>query len=243
MEWLLNNGHTPVVYFYNPNIYPEAEYEKRKAEIVRHCQTLGVECIDGDYDHDRWLAQCSPLADAPERGARCTLCFRIRLLASAQKAKELGISTFATTLASSRWKNIKQVNAAGLWAAEQVNQSQEPRAKSQEHSDCTDTPRRVNCQEFSTPPALRATRLRSSMKAHSAFNREIAEKQFLFTPYQGEELESQEPPDNAPKRVAFWANNWRKGGLQQRRQELLKQYGFYNQLYCGCEFSMKNAFG
>ena len=130
LEWLLNNGHTPVVYFYNPNIYPEAEYEKRKAEIVRHCQTLGVECIDGDYDHDRWLAQCSPLADAPERGARCTLCFRIRLLASAQKAKELGISTFATTLASSRWKNIKQVNAAGLWAAEQVNQSQEPRAKS-----------------------------------------------------------------------------------------------------------------
>lgn len=37
----------------------------------------------------------------------------------------------------------------------------------------------------------------------------------------------------------FWDKNWRKGGLQQRRGELLKLNGFYNQLYCGCEFSMK----
>lgn len=35
----------------------------------------------------------------------------------------------------------------------------------------------------------------------------------------------------------FWAQNWRKGGLQERRNQLLKAYGFYNQQYCGCEFS------
>lgn len=37
--------------------------------------------------------------------------------------------------------------------------------------------------------------------------------------------------------VTFWAQNWRKGGLQERRNELLRAYGFYNQQYCGCEFS------
>lgn len=39
----------------------------------------------------------------------------------------------------------------------------------------------------------------------------------------------------------FWAKNWRKGGLSERRSQLLRQYGFYNQQYCGCEFSLANA--
>ena len=37
----------------------------------------------------------------------------------------------------------------------------------------------------------------------------------------------------------FWEQNWRKGGLQERRNQLLREYGFYNQQYCGCEFSMR----
>lgn len=167
LEWMLANAVVPVVYFYNPNIYPEAEYMHRKQEIAAHCRRLGVEYVDGDYDHDKWLTVCGHLADAPERGERCSLCFRHRLFAAARKARELEIGVFATTLASSRWKNIEQVNAAGLWAAEEAN---------------------------------------------------------------GTEGAAQ---------VMFWANNWRKGGLQQRRQELLREYGFYNQLYCGCEYSQK----
>lgn len=39
----------------------------------------------------------------------------------------------------------------------------------------------------------------------------------------------------------FWAQNWRKGGLQERRNQLLKDYDFYNQRYCGCEFSARSA--
>ncbi|MDE5998929.1 MAG: epoxyqueuosine reductase QueH, partial [Bacteroidaceae bacterium] len=39
----------------------------------------------------------------------------------------------------------------------------------------------------------------------------------------------------------FWAQNWRKDGLQDRRNELLREYNFYNQQYCGCEFSMRAA--
>ena len=41
--------------------------------------------------------------------------------------------------------------------------------------------------------------------------------------------------------IVFWAQNWRKGGLQERRNQLLKEYDFYNQQYCGCEFSMRNT--
>ena len=59
-------------------------------------------------------------------------------------------------------------------------------------------------------------------------------------------LENLEQINEAGRRAAsfypgtiFWEQNWRKGGLQDRRNQLLKEYDFYNQLYCGCEFSMK----
>ena len=42
-------------------------------------------------------------------------------------------------------------------------------------------------------------------------------------------------------KVVFWNQNWRKGGLQERRNSLLKEYGFYNQQYCGCEYSMRSS--
>lgn len=41
--------------------------------------------------------------------------------------------------------------------------------------------------------------------------------------------------------LVFWGENWRKGGLQQRRSELLQRYQFYNQNYCGCEFSKRDV--
>ena len=79
---------------------------------------------------------------------------------TAKRAEDEQIIQFATTLASSRWKNLEQINRAG------------------EASACNG--------------------------------------------------------------VVFWAQNWRKDGLQERRNELLKEYKFYNQQYCGCEFSIKD---
>ncbi|MGM9762737.1 MAG: epoxyqueuosine reductase QueH [Candidatus Cryptobacteroides sp.] len=46
---------------------------------------------------------------------------------------------------------------------------------------------------------------------------------------------------NDRNEVIWWDRNWRKNGLQDRRNALLKQYNFYNQLYCGCEYSMRSA--
>ena len=171
VEWLLAHDVTPVIYYFNPNIYPFEEYEIRKNESKRHAESLGIQWIDEDYKHESWLSAVQGLEHEPERGRRCEACFYYRLAAAAKKAQELGIPFFATTLASSRWKNLDQVNAAGLAAAKAVN---------------------------NTPHGC---------------------------------------PGGNP--IAYWAQNWRKDGLQDRRNALLKEYGFYNQRYCGCEFSFR----
>ena len=167
VEWLLAHQIEPVIYYFNPNIYPHEEYEIRKNESKRHAESLGIRWIDDDPDHEKWRCAVAGLENEPERGRRCEACFYYRLLATARKAQELGIPFFATTLASSRWKNLDQINRAGLTAERSVS--------------------------VSGPTA---------------------------------------------SAVHFWSQNWRKDGLQERRNQLLKQYDFYNQTYCGCEFSM-----
>ena len=171
VEWMLANGVQPTIFYYNPNIFPLKEYEIRKQESKRHAEGLGISWIDGDYDHEGWLSNVCGLEQEPERGRRCQLCFTLRLTAAARKAQELGIEWFTTTLASSRWKNLEQIERAGLLAEQTVN------------AGCSCEP--------------------------STFQ------------------------------VRFWARNWRKGGLQERRNQLLREYGFYNQQYCGCEFSIR----
>ncbi len=160
IETLLKHGVTPVIYYCNPNIYPREEYEIRKNECTRYARSLGLEIIDADYDHDKWLEAVRGLEEEPERGGRCLKCFKLRLLRTAEYARERGIKVITTTLASSRWKSLDQINEAGLWATE-----------------------------------------------------------------------GQLP--------VYWTYNWRKGGLQERRLQIIKEYDFYNQLYCGCEFSMR----
>ena len=162
IEALIQNGITPVIYYCNPNIYPQEEYEIRKNECTRYAESLGLEIIDADYDHENWLEAIKGLEDEPERGGRCLKCFKLRLLRTAEYARQRGIKVITTTLASSRWKSLDQIDEAGLWACGQVSGD-----------------------------------------------------------------------------VIWWDRNWRKGGLQERRLQIIKEYDFYNQLYCGCEFSMR----
>ena len=170
IEALMKEGITPVIYYCNPNIYPYEEYEIRKNECTRYAQALGLEIVDADYDHENWLEAVKGMENEPERGGRCLKCFKLRLLRTALYAKERGIRVITTTLASSRWKSLDQINEAGSWAVGQVE-------------------------------------------------------------------DKTIPPDD--RSVIWWDRNWRKGGLQERRLQILKEYDFYNQLYCGCEFSMR----
>ena len=160
LECMVQNGLKPTVFFSNSNITPLDEYELRKTEIIRYCDSLGVEWVDDDYDHADWLTCVARgREDAPERGPRCLECFRYRLARAARYAASNGFAVLTTTLASSRWKDLDQVNAAGADACATVHG------------------------------------------------------------------------------VMWWDMNWRKGGLQPRRAELIRELGFYNQTFCGCEYS------
>lgn len=162
LECLLHNDIRPVVFFSNANIIPKDEYDLRREELARYCDALGVQWVDDEWDHEDWLLQVAGgRENEPERGVRCLECFRYRLLRAARYAASEGFSCLCTTLASSRWKSINQVDAAGIWAAGQV------------------------------------------------------------------------------EGVTWWGQDWRKGGLQPRRSEIIREQGFYNQQWCGCEFSHK----
>lgn len=175
IEAMLANGITPVIYYCNPNIYPREEYEIRKDECTRYAQSLGLEIVDADYDHENWLEAVRGLESEPERGGRCLKCFKLRLLRTAEYAASRGIRVITSTLASSRWKSLEQIIEAGNWACSQV--------------EMRDIQLGVNIV-----------------------------------------------PDKSP---IYWGFNWKKGGLQERRLQIIKEYDFYNQLYCGCEFSMR----
>jgi predicted adenine nucleotide alpha hydrolase (AANH) superfamily ATPase len=165
IEWFMVNRIQPVLFYYNPNIFPREEYEVRKAECTRYAHSLGIEVISGDYDPVRWRSSVCGMEKEPERGKRCLECFKMRLLATAQYADSNGFDRFATTLASSRWKDLRQIAEAGHWAASQFDG------------------------------------------------------------------------------VTFFEKNWRRDGLSERRRILLKEQGFYNQPYCGCEFSLRRKTG
>lgn len=163
LECMLAHGLTPVIFYSNSNIFPSEEYTIRRDECRRWAETNGVEFIEDDYDHGTWsTAVASGFEDAPERGPRCLRCFRSRLRRAAEYAHAHGYHIITTTLASSRWKSLEQIDEAG--------------------SDA--------CAIYDD--------------------------------------------------VRWWSQNWRKGGLQQRRGEIIREQNFYNQLYCGCEFSMRN---
>lgn len=161
IECMLQHNITPTIYYCNPNIFPEEEYMIRKNECTRYAESLGLDIVDADYDHEIWLGCVKGLENEPERGNRCMECFRMRLRRTAKYAHENGYKVITTTLASSRWKSLEQINEAG---------------------------------------------------------------QFAVEPYDD---------------VTWWDQNWRKGGLSERRAQIIREYGFYNQKYCGCEFSMR----
>lgn len=108
------------VAFYNPNIRPLAEYEKRLEENRRVCKKYGVEFIDLEYDNERWCALTKGLEKEPERGRRCDVCFEMRLKRVMQYAKENDFDAVASVLGASRWKDLAQVNRAAQRASEAV---------------------------------------------------------------------------------------------------------------------------
>ena len=122
MEAVAISNIETTVFFYNPNIHPQEEYEIRKDENKRFCEKLGFNFIDADYDKDNWFERIQGLENEPERGARCTQCFDMRFERSALYAKENGFKVYATTLGISRWKDMDQINSSGEKAANRYDE-------------------------------------------------------------------------------------------------------------------------
>ena len=122
MEAVAISNIETTVFFYNPNIHPQEEYEIRKDENKRFCEKLGFNFIDADYDKDNWFERIKGLENEPERGARCTQCFDMRFERSALYAKENGFKVYATALGISRWKDMDQINGSGEKAANRYDE-------------------------------------------------------------------------------------------------------------------------
>ncbi|MBN1155916.1 epoxyqueuosine reductase QueH [candidate division KSB1 bacterium] len=100
-------------YFYNPNIHPQSEYTLRVNEMEELAREIGLKLIVGPYDADRWFDLVKGMEDEPEGGARCEVCFRMRLESTARLAQEQGFDFFTTVLTVSPHKNADLINAIG----------------------------------------------------------------------------------------------------------------------------------
>lgn len=104
------------LFFHNPNISPESEYNYRLEELERLVKEMGlsdIEIISPEYDEEEFLAIAKGREDLPEGGARCKDCYRLRLSATAEYAKEKGFDYFTTTLTVSPYKNAEYLNEIG----------------------------------------------------------------------------------------------------------------------------------
>lgn len=108
------------VVFYNPNIRPFSEYEKRRDENERVCQKYHVPFIELEYDNERWCLATQGLEQEPERGRRCSICFHLRLKRVMEYAQANGYNKVASVLGVSRYKNLAQVNAMAQKASEET---------------------------------------------------------------------------------------------------------------------------
>ena len=116
IEYLSQYFHV-TVFYYNPNIYPDSEYYHRVKEqqefINRFPAKYPVGFIEGDFDTQVFYKAAKGLEQEPERGARCTECFKLRLGRTAEVASEKRFDYFTSTLTISPMKDAALLNQIG----------------------------------------------------------------------------------------------------------------------------------
>ena len=111
----LHNYFNITVLFYNPNIFPEEEYLKRKDTLLKLLKNYNdVKIIDIDYDETSFYNRIVGLENEKEGGKRCSVCINLRLEKTAIIAKEKNFDYFATTLTISPHKNSTMINNLGV---------------------------------------------------------------------------------------------------------------------------------
>ncbi len=116
----LHNDLDVTVYYYNPNIEPKEEYLKRKETQIGLLKELNIPYIDADYDNEEFREKVKGLETEPEGGARCPVCFKMRLDKTARVAKENNFDYFCTSLTVSPHKNSAIINLIGESVSKEV---------------------------------------------------------------------------------------------------------------------------
>lgn len=113
----LSNYFEITIYYYNPNIDKEEEYDYRYSELERFIREFKtkypVHLVNAGYHKEDFEEMAKGLEDEPERGRRCLKCYRLRLEKSYQYAKENNFDYITTTLTLSPHKNSKVINEIG----------------------------------------------------------------------------------------------------------------------------------
>jgi predicted adenine nucleotide alpha hydrolase (AANH) superfamily ATPase len=118
----LKSEYEITVFYFNPNIYPPQEYEKRKSFAEKYCMKNSITFVEGRFNQEEWLTYVSNVSSfesMKEGDSRCSACFRFRLKKTAEFAKENRFSVFTTTLTSGANKNAQAINKIGDEAAKE----------------------------------------------------------------------------------------------------------------------------
>lgn len=126
LEYLVNHFQLTLLW-YNPNIYPQAEFELRYEAFVKMIEDMGlkdrVRIVKEPWRNEEYNSRIKGHEDAPEGGSRCRECFRLRLEEAAKSAKALGLDYFCTTITLSRHKNALLINELGEASAKEYGVS------------------------------------------------------------------------------------------------------------------------
>lgn len=110
----LSGNYEIIVFYYNPNIYPEEEYVKRMDEQIRLLQQLNIKFLEAKYEPEKYSECIKGLENQNEGEARCYKCYKLRIWETFKKAKSLNFDFFATTLSVSPMKKAGWINEIGL---------------------------------------------------------------------------------------------------------------------------------
>jgi len=113
VEALVTEGHEVLGFFYNPNIHPAEEYQKRLETARRVAQELKFQLEVPAYEPEEWFSQTSSLKDEPEGGKRCQVCYRLRLEKTYDYTAACEADAFTTTLTISPHKSAQAINKIG----------------------------------------------------------------------------------------------------------------------------------
>jgi len=120
-EKLSDDGYSPHSFFYNPNIHPDQEYQKRLNELVNYLEIKHIPLFIKEKDEQSWFEKVKGFENELEGGLRCEVCFRIRLEETAKFALSNNYKIFTTVLTVSPHKNAKVINKVGSELAQKYN--------------------------------------------------------------------------------------------------------------------------